>query len=97
MRLENFVRGSFLVPRTERNLVSLRDTAATLRPKPDTRCKLGRLIPTLSVDDQAALTELLNGPDQHTYITAVLQHEGHPISETLVGRHRNGRCTCGNS
>lgn len=66
-----------------------------------TRCKVGRLHPTLSTPDQALLSGwLTDGRDARERrvpaetLSAALRADGHDVGPTTLKDHRAGRCAC---
>lgn len=58
-------------------------------------CTVGLLLEFMSDDDRTALVAALADPSiESRTIWRVLIDEGHEISDTPIGRHRNGVCQC---
>jgi hypothetical protein len=57
-------------------------------------CSVCNLLKQLSPKESAALKlRMDNSRITHMSISAVLTDNGHPISDSTIGRHRRGRCT----
>lgn len=67
--------------------------AKTARKGPP--CSMGLLLSFMTEVDRAALQAALADPSiESRTIWRVLVEEGHEISDTPIGRHRNGVCQC---
>jgi hypothetical protein len=67
--------------------------AKTTRKGPP--CSVGVLLSSMTKDDREALIAALADPSiESRTIWRVLIDEGHEISDTPIGRHRNGVCQC---
>jgi len=58
-------------------------------------CSVALILDKLDPDDRAALEAWLDNPlKRHSLIAAALKKNGHPIQDSTIGRHRNGKCIC---
>ena len=60
--------------------------------RPGTMCQVCKVIPELSKDDIAALTQALSSAMSSSAIARALRNEGHAVHDKAVGRHRRQEC-----
>lgn len=75
-------------------MVGLRELAEETGAR-TARCKVGRILDSLTGDDHAWLSEALAGNTNSRATAITLTRAGMPISDTTVGRHKRGYCMCG--
>jgi len=75
----------------------LRETAQTIQPKRSGfSCGIEKALYRLDAEDgEWLIQQLANEEVTAQWISDVLRAEKHDVSQSVVARHRSGRCRCG--
>jgi hypothetical protein len=76
--------------------MSLRERGAQYAPPTEKVCRVGEIRLSLDDDDRAYLDSCLPVESgwTHTSLAQLLTEEGHVVGETMVRKHRSGKCRC---